>query len=539
LCFFIAESELSTSGILSLVAAGYVLAYASWPRFVSREVVHIVWEAIEFVGNTMVFLLAGLLFADSILSRKDLITSSDLNYLLLMYLACMVVRLLIIVVFWVPLRTVGEAISLEEGMVLAWSGLRGAVSLVMAIIVDAEEEINKRDGTRVLFLVGGIAALTLLINATLTEKLLVHLGLTREPEERRRLTEHLHEKIAQKTKTAFMQLTPNGGDDSAEVMRPGIIHGAVDLDGDLDLRFANAAPSVVLEMVPMMAYASEGKLSTGASDRLELTTGVPKSEEYTRRRAERCREYRQIFLDVVHDNYWQSIDEGIIPRDSKVARVLLSSKDEAKMHSAMSLHDWPYILQRVNDKPPAPGSLWEWLANSGNHRILVLIPGWRHAVHNHIPTAEVIQTWQIMAVLSYQEAHKRARAEVPQFFGGLDDLDLEVQRIVADESRENCKEAGHLLDSIPEAEVSFGQSRMLAQKLLRLQLEEVHVMNKKGVLSSTEHHHMKTSINQAIHRVQRVHIQHQDEQAVQRVASAKKGDTSREPSQVRTPAPKK
>merc|ERR1719253_1402246 len=69
LCFFVAENELSTSGILSLVAAGYGMAYGAWPRFVSREVVEIVWEAIEFVGNTIVFLLAGLLFGDSFMSR--------------------------------------------------------------------------------------------------------------------------------------------------------------------------------------------------------------------------------------------------------------------------------------------------------------------------------------------------------------------------------------------------------------------------------------------------------------------------------------
>merc|ERR1719408_325476 len=92
LCFFLSESELSTSGILSLVSSGFTLAYWAWPRFVSKEVVHTVWEAIEFVGNTMVFLLAGLLFADACLSRMDFILIGDLYWLLVMYLAAMVIR---------------------------------------------------------------------------------------------------------------------------------------------------------------------------------------------------------------------------------------------------------------------------------------------------------------------------------------------------------------------------------------------------------------------------------------------------------------
>merc|ERR1719305_1430430 len=92
LCFFLAENELSTSGILSLVSSGFTIAYFAWPRFVSKEIVHTVWEAIEFVGNTMVFLLAGLLFADSCFSRIEHIVTIDLYWLFVMYLAAMGVR---------------------------------------------------------------------------------------------------------------------------------------------------------------------------------------------------------------------------------------------------------------------------------------------------------------------------------------------------------------------------------------------------------------------------------------------------------------
>ena len=44
---------------------------------------------------------------------------------------------------------------------IGWSGLRGAVSLAMAMIVEIEPGIKKQTGSQVMFHVGGVAALTL------------------------------------------------------------------------------------------------------------------------------------------------------------------------------------------------------------------------------------------------------------------------------------------------------------------------------------------------------------------------------------------
>merc|ERR1719387_234804 len=118
----------------------------------------------------------------------------------------MVVRCILVAILWIPLSMSGTPLSWQEGIVLCWSGLRGAVSLTMAIIVDTEPAISKKMGTRVMFHVGGIAALTLLINATTTGSLLRYLGLTSEPEERERLTKHLETHLAANTNAEFKKL---------------------------------------------------------------------------------------------------------------------------------------------------------------------------------------------------------------------------------------------------------------------------------------------------------------------------------------------
>eukprot|EP00971_Amphidinium_carterae_P060384 1194852-Amphidinium_carterae.1 len=65
--FFIAENEMQSSGVLTLVTTGYVVASFAWPRFIDRETVHTIWHMIEFVGNTIIFILAGLMFGGSLM----------------------------------------------------------------------------------------------------------------------------------------------------------------------------------------------------------------------------------------------------------------------------------------------------------------------------------------------------------------------------------------------------------------------------------------------------------------------------------------
>lgn len=81
LSFFLGESELATSGVLATVSAGFMVAYFAWPRFVSTEAIEIVWETVEFTGNTVIFFLAGLLFADTLLDSVGIIQAADFGWL--------------------------------------------------------------------------------------------------------------------------------------------------------------------------------------------------------------------------------------------------------------------------------------------------------------------------------------------------------------------------------------------------------------------------------------------------------------------------
>merc|ERR1719350_2081547 len=81
---------------------------------------------------------------------------------------------------------------------MTWGGLRGAVGLALAIQVNRERadgNIDKKEADRVLFFVGGIALLTLIVNANSCPHLVRILGITQTPHVKERLIIMYHDKM--------------------------------------------------------------------------------------------------------------------------------------------------------------------------------------------------------------------------------------------------------------------------------------------------------------------------------------------------------
>jgi NhaP-type Na+/H+ or K+/H+ antiporter len=64
------------------------------------------------------------------------------------------------------LKHIGYGLSLKEACVMVWGGLRGAVSLSLALLVDGNHLIGERARELIFLQTVGIVTLTLLINGT-------------------------------------------------------------------------------------------------------------------------------------------------------------------------------------------------------------------------------------------------------------------------------------------------------------------------------------------------------------------------------------
>eukprot|EP00894_Picocystis_sp_ML_P002703 jgi/Pico_ML_1/53220/g3800.t1 len=189
LSFFAAEINLHANGLLAVIAGGVLLGFMSWTSITgqARDAMEHFWHTMEFFANTIIFTLAGIIIVEA---AQGNIVGRDWGYLFMMYCLVMIVRGVVIACSIPVLNRLGPALDWRKGLVIWWGGLRGALTLAFALILsltsqetdgDGEEaypDLTSLNGERVLFLTGGVAAITLLLNGSTTGLLTRWLGMT-------------------------------------------------------------------------------------------------------------------------------------------------------------------------------------------------------------------------------------------------------------------------------------------------------------------------------------------------------------------------
>ncbi|CAE7464396.1 NHX7, partial [Symbiodinium sp. KB8] len=89
--------------------------------------------------------------------------------LAIIYVVIHLSRAIMIALFSPALRRLGYGLSLKEGIILVVGGLRGAVALVMGLIVLDNKFIDIETKQMIAFHISGIVVLTLLINGVAIE----------------------------------------------------------------------------------------------------------------------------------------------------------------------------------------------------------------------------------------------------------------------------------------------------------------------------------------------------------------------------------
>lgn len=183
--FYIAEVTLKVSGILALVALGLYMTNVGKTQISadSEHAVHHVWGYIGFVAETAIFMLSGVIMGERLgLAEDSVISGIDVLKLLGLYVFLHLIRFGLTVLFWPVLDCSGYSVDFSQVVLISYAGLRGAVGLSLALIVatHSTDEIPREVQDIVLFHVGGIALLTLLINATTTGWLVMKLGLSKQ-----------------------------------------------------------------------------------------------------------------------------------------------------------------------------------------------------------------------------------------------------------------------------------------------------------------------------------------------------------------------
>ncbi|CAD7944428.1 unnamed protein product [Amoebophrya sp. A120] len=177
--FFVSEMhEIHVSGVLAVVA------FAFWYAAVGKDLIaanggehltHAHHQVVSFlagVANDFIFFIAGVVMARYIFFSDMRV--QDWLELGLLYVLCHCCRGLAILVLLPVLNIGGYSVSLKEALVCVVGGLRGAVGLAMALLVEldqSEDPLPLEIRLRIGFHVSGIALLTLSINGVLFGKI--------------------------------------------------------------------------------------------------------------------------------------------------------------------------------------------------------------------------------------------------------------------------------------------------------------------------------------------------------------------------------
>jgi CPA1 family monovalent cation:H+ antiporter len=164
LSFVVPEHYFHVSGVVACVTAGLVLGSTGKTRMRPHtfEQMEGVWGQLGFWANSLIFLLAAM-FVPRIMEGTSL---KELGFILLVYVATLVARALTVFVLLPLLTKAGlmQRINNRIKSVIVWGGLRGAVSLALALAVIENTAVPANVRDFIATSVTGFVLLTLFIN---------------------------------------------------------------------------------------------------------------------------------------------------------------------------------------------------------------------------------------------------------------------------------------------------------------------------------------------------------------------------------------
>lgn len=178
LVFYVADVEIGVSAVLALVVMGIFMA--KHKHCISSHVqapMANAWRIVINFANILIFIITGIILSHSMIGTKSSIIPLDFLYSILLYITLHIGRFLSVLALYPFMRWSGVNMPWKEYIVLIWSGLRGSMSVILALIVASDNEIDKTTRDRFLFHVCMIALLTLVINGTGSKLLVKSLGL--------------------------------------------------------------------------------------------------------------------------------------------------------------------------------------------------------------------------------------------------------------------------------------------------------------------------------------------------------------------------
>eukprot|EP00035_Acanthoeca_spectabilis_P008333 m.152203 g.152203 ORF g.152203 m.152203 type:complete len:771 (+) comp14315_c0_seq2:522-2834(+) len=167
LLYYTAQFHLNMSGVLAVTTFGICFPWWGNTRISPGlfEYIEDFLGSMSHIAETLAFVVTGVLVMRRVGTTFE---ANDYGRAVALWAISQGIRLLMLIILAPILRRTGHGFGPRRALVFAWGGLKGAVPLVLALLVELDTSIPERVSSKILGYTGFMTALTLLINAPLT-----------------------------------------------------------------------------------------------------------------------------------------------------------------------------------------------------------------------------------------------------------------------------------------------------------------------------------------------------------------------------------
>lgn len=468
LLFYTAEGTvIHVSGALAIVTYGlYMSAYGkTLVSAVVEKPMHFFWSIIATDMESFVFIIGGMLLGNTILETKN-VHGSDAGMLFLLFLILHVVRFLVIMIHYPVLKYFGYGITMKEIVVITFAGIKGVISLALALIAFHDPAIEEPFSSLMLFFTVGIASLTILFDSLLVKLFVKVLGLESLNEVQESMLVGVTTAILQNTAKYIERLRSDKEFDLVKWEE------VINVTGNKQLLYqimeSNKVGSQVL------------KENKGKS--LEELLSVY-SQKFSLSKEALELEMRSRFYSTLKAIYWHEFESGQC--QGYTSLVLINSCNMAQVNEERKMNDWE-ILEKELTNPKVTRFL-ERLSH------LPLLG----RIFKKMLYTRIMITYD--AASTFQKSHEEARELMDSM--EIDTDEVIFEEVVQESHRqvELCQEyiKQFITDAYPEI-ISQVQSNMAAHTLLISQRKLINKIYEQGVIKEIEHECLLEAIDENI-----------------------------------------
>jgi monovalent cation:H+ antiporter, CPA1 family len=176
---FIVADRVHVSGVVAVLAAGMTVSAFGRTRITPYNWSFLadLWEQLAFWANSLIFLLAAILVPKLLIDLR----LRDLALMVVLIVAAFAARLAVLFLLlpMLSFARLTQPISDAYKLAIAWGGLRGALTLVLALSVTENPALPHEVQRFVAVLATGLVLFTLLVNGTTLRAVIRFLGLDR------------------------------------------------------------------------------------------------------------------------------------------------------------------------------------------------------------------------------------------------------------------------------------------------------------------------------------------------------------------------